>query len=492
MSSPDVTSSSISSQYDMVTSSGPTEVGEPLHRTDTFNVVICGEAGSGKSSLVNMIAGTNMAVTSSDAGGCTAGTNMYDVSMKMSKVKLVDTAGLDEGPRGTVPDKEARRILKILLRSLMERGDIHLIVYCVRGERAIRTLRRNYDLIRSQVKRKVPIVLVVTCLESYQPEMEDWWRVNERSISNLGMTFAGHACITTATMTRPMFMERRAQSYDAVCKLIEQCRPSSNKGAHAESLGTIPRVPITKRSTIVVFGAKGAGKSSLVNLMVGKDVADTSCGIEPCTKSWQEYPVEFGRESYRVFDTVGLCAESYGVFDAVGFNDLDAIKNAYSLVQALDKEGGIDLLLFCVSSAGRLNAMHQHNYRLFHELLCGKKVPIILAITKLERELDMENWWTRNKKFFRKKKIHVDGHACITAIKNDSNLQSKSRQAICDLVKSVTADGQKRAWKGGNDLVVSPMPIAGNVNLHVQKEFVSYLTKRYHMSPEVAKELAGT
>jgi hypothetical protein len=105
----------------------------------------------------------------------------------------------------------------------MEQGDIHLIMYCVRGERAIRTLRRNYDLIRSQVKRKVPIVLVVTCLESYTPEMEDWWSVNERSISNLGMTFAGHACITTATMTGSMHIERRAQSYDSVCKLIEQC-----------------------------------------------------------------------------------------------------------------------------------------------------------------------------------------------------------------------------------------------------------------------------
>lgn len=495
MSSPDVTSSSILAQYVTVTSSGQTEVGEPQHRTDTFNVVICGEAGSGKSSLVNMIAGTNMAVTSSDAGGCTAGTDMYDISMKMLNVKLVDTAGLDEGPRGTVPDKEARRMLKILLRSLTEQGDIHLVVYCVRGERAIRTLRRNYDLIRSQVKRKVPIVLVVTCLESYRPEMEDWWRVNERSISNLGMTFSGHACITTATMTGPMFTERRAQSYDAVCKLIEQCSPLNNTGVHAESLGTIPGVPTTKRNTIVVFGAKGVGKSSLVNLMVGKDVAGTFCGIEPCTKSWQEYPVNFNGESYRVFDTVGLCAESCGVFDTAEVNrphDLDAIKNARSLIQALDKEGGIDLLLFCVSGAGKLNAMQQRNYRLFYEFLCGKKVPIVLAITKLERELDMENWWTRNKKFFRKKKIRVDGHACITAIKNDPELQKESRRAICDLVKSVTADGQKRAWKGGNDLVVSPMPLAGNVNLRVRKEFVSYLTKRCHVSPETAKELACT
>lgn len=151
-------------------------------------------------------------------------------------------------------------MLKILLRSLTEQGDIHLVVYCVWGERAIRTLRRNYDLIRSQVKRKVPIVLIVTCLESYKPEMEDWWRANERSISNLGMTFSGHACITTATMTGPMFTERRAQSYDAVCKLIEQCSPLNNTGVHAESLGTIPGVPTYVFPALCVPYAPHIGK----------------------------------------------------------------------------------------------------------------------------------------------------------------------------------------------------------------------------------------
>ncbi|KAG1893520.1 uncharacterized protein F5891DRAFT_1196276 [Suillus fuscotomentosus] len=411
------------------------------------------------------------------------------------KVKLVDTAGLDEGPRGTVPDKEARRILKKLLRTLMQQGNIHLVMYCVRAEREIRTLRRNYELIRSQVKRKVPIVLVVTCLESYQPNMEDWWKVNKRTISNFGMTFADHACITTAIMTGPMFKERRTQSYDAVCKLIEHCRPSNNTGVRTGSLsGSFNGVPRTKPNTIVVFGAKGAGKSSLINLMAGKDVAGTSCSIRHCTDRWKEYPVEFGGEVYRVFDTVGLCGESYEVFNTAGANGLqlefsqylDAIENAYNLVQAREKEGGIGLLVFCVSGAGKLNAMHQNNYRFFHEFLCGKKVPIVLAITNLERELDMEKWWTRNQDTFCKKKILVNGHACITAIqvKNKPMLQEKSRNAIWNLVKEFTADGQKPAWKGGNDLFVSSMS-------PVRKDIVSYLTKRCHMPLEVAKELAS-
>ncbi|KAG2151276.1 uncharacterized protein EDB93DRAFT_1140431 [Suillus bovinus] len=475
--------------------SNHTEVGEPRHRTSTFSVVICGEAGSGKSSLVNLITGRNIAVTSSDAGGCTTAVDVHDSDIlngsEMLKVKLFDTPGLDEGPRGTVPDKEARRILKKLLRTLTQQGNNHLIVYCVRGEREIRTLRRNYELIRSQVKRKFPIVLVVTCLESYQPEMEDWWRVNEPAISNMGMTFAGHACITTATMKGPMFLERRTQSYNAVHKLFEQCRPSNITGVHTADS------PMSKNKTIVVFGAKGAGKSSLINLMEGKDVADSFCGIEPCTNVWQEYPVEFSGESYRVFDTVGLPGETYEVFNTAGANEsrleFSQYLNACKLVQTLEKEGGIDLLVFCVSGTGKLNAMHQNNYRFFYEFLCGKKVPVVLAITKLEREPDMESWWTRNQKNFLRKKIRVNGHVCITTIKAYSDLREKSRKAIWNLVKNVTADQQKRAREGANNLfrVASLISPAQNGNLRVRKDVVSYLIKRCHMSPEVAKLLAS-
>jgi len=84
-----------------VTSSNHSEVGEPPYRIGTFNVVICGEAGACKSSLVNLIAGMEIAVTSSSASGCTAGTNAYDISMirdQTFKVKLVDTAGSSSLP----------------------------------------------------------------------------------------------------------------------------------------------------------------------------------------------------------------------------------------------------------------------------------------------------------------------------------------------------------------------------------------------------------
>jgi len=111
----------------------------------------------------------------------------------------------------------------------MEQGGIHLLLYCVQGTTltGVRALRRNYKLFYSMVKERVPIVLVVTGLENQEPEMEQWWKNNELSISDLGMTFAGHACITAAAIDEgdgDRLKQRHDQSYDAVCEVIERCR----------------------------------------------------------------------------------------------------------------------------------------------------------------------------------------------------------------------------------------------------------------------------
>ncbi|KAG1737372.1 P-loop containing nucleoside triphosphate hydrolase protein [Suillus lakei] len=476
-------------------------VGEPLHRTDTCNVVLLGDSGAGKSSLVNLIAGTNIAMISSDVMGCTTRTDAHEILIQNNqnetlKVKLFDTPGLNEGSRGTVPDKEARRILKNLIGTLLKQGGIHLIMYCVRGERAIQTLRRNYALIHSQAKRKVPIVLVVTCLESYQPDMEAWWRVNERSISNFGMTFAGHACITTDIMTGSKVMERRNQSYDTVCKLIEQCRLSNKTQVHTGSLQdtnhklTSNMTAMNKRTNIVLFGQAGAGKNSLVNIMAGAEIARTSAGVNRCKTRRQKYSIEFGGESYKVFDIVGLDQPEMGIAEYP-----DAVENTHELIQYLEGQGGVDLLLFFMR-AGRPTPMLQYNYRLLHQFLCDKKVPVIVVTTYLENEVgETDVWWKRNEEGFRGQQIHVAGHACITTIEgNSSHWHEESRTTIRNLVKEFAADGQKEKQAWGNNLFVLLMrrlrrlPM-GRRNLHVRENIV--FIKLCGMSRQVATQLRG-
>ncbi|KAG2153897.1 P-loop containing nucleoside triphosphate hydrolase protein [Suillus clintonianus] len=260
-----------------------------------------------------------------------------------------------------------------------------------------------------------------------------------------------------------------------------------------------------RQKTIVLFGETGAGKSSLVNLMAEKDVALTSADMQRCTLKWQEHHISFGGESYTVFDTVGLEEPQLGVKEY-----LETVENAYRLVKELDDRGGIDLLLFCVR-AGRVTATLQSNYRLFHEFLCEKKVPIILAITNLERENRMEDWWERNEKTFKHYNIDVAGHACITAANRldgrHKDLYEQSRTTMRKIVQEYTADGRKPAWTGGDNLFVSLMrrlkellsgesaaakkkDLFSGGSLVKRKDLVPRLTKRLGMSQEVAQQLA--
>ncbi|KAG1793485.1 P-loop containing nucleoside triphosphate hydrolase protein [Suillus plorans] len=246
-----------------------------------------------------------------------------------------------------------------------------------------------------------------------------------------------------------------------------------------------------KHINIVLFGQGGAGKSSLVNLIAGEKVAKTSIDLNRCTLKWEEYSVKFGGGSYNIFDTVGLEEPQLGIPQY-----LDAVENAYSLIQKLERQGGINLLMFCMR-AGRLTATLQNNYRLFNEFLCEKKVPIVMVITYLENEDgEMDDWWKRNQDTFRHQDFRVDGHACITAIRgNCPERYEESRTTIRNAVKEFTADGQRRAWRGGGDnLFVSLMQklrvLVLGKSRSKKDNIVPRLTKRCGLSLDVAKQLA--
>ncbi|KAG1764879.1 P-loop containing nucleoside triphosphate hydrolase protein [Suillus placidus] len=189
------------------------------------NIVIFGESGSGKSSVINAITQTQRAKTSSDATGCTFSYQRYPVDISGQSYVLFDTAGLNEGNISAVPAAKAEKELKSLLRGLMSPGSdgIGLLVYCVRSTRARQALIRNYNLFYSVIcRKKVPIVVVVTGLEN-EADMQAWWHTNAKEFKIRGMHFQDHACVTTLHKHQgisDVFTRRITESRDMMRNLI--------------------------------------------------------------------------------------------------------------------------------------------------------------------------------------------------------------------------------------------------------------------------------
>ncbi|OAX33408.1 hypothetical protein K503DRAFT_725889 [Rhizopogon vinicolor AM-OR11-026] len=196
-----------------------------VSRSRARNVVIFGESGSGKSSVINAIAGQELSETSGDAAGCTFRYQCYNVNLAGQTFRLFDTAGLDEAAQGTVPPAKAEENLKSLLRELMSTSDgIGLLVYCVRSTRLRRALIKNYNIFYSAIcRKKVPIVVVVTGLENHAYTMDSWWDTNWNEFRIHGMHFEDHACVTTLRKDLDIpdvFTQRITESSETLRMLI--------------------------------------------------------------------------------------------------------------------------------------------------------------------------------------------------------------------------------------------------------------------------------
>ncbi|KAF9445209.1 hypothetical protein P691DRAFT_795754 [Macrolepiota fuliginosa MF-IS2] len=173
--------------------------GECPQNTSRRHVIVFGETGAGKSSLINMLAGDDVVVVSDAARGCTSESASSPITIDGTQYILWDASGLNEGERGTVPMGEALYSLCNLVRKLED--GVNLLVYCGR----------------------VPVAIVITGLEN-ETRMEDWWDANEQMFTASGMNFMGHACVT-ATKGEGLFEKEYEESKKIAQTLIKECCP---------------------------------------------------------------------------------------------------------------------------------------------------------------------------------------------------------------------------------------------------------------------------
>jgi len=233
---------------------------------------------------------------------------------------------------------------------------------------------------------------------------------------------------------------------------------------------------------IIVFGQTGSGKSSVINLIAGRQIATVSNGAAGCTLSFKPYTFPVHGRALHIWDTVGLDEPD---------EEFTAIEQAWELIEHLTSQGGVDLLLFCIR-APRITATSQANYRLFYEVLCRSSVPIALVITHLEREADMENWWERNVQVLEKFGLKAAGHACVTGLPTHSKYR-ESQHNIARLLEGHNGDGRfnmpPEAWFiEFTRLFGLFLPLKNDSK---RKEIMRVLLKRCRMNSRIAEELAA-
>lgn len=162
-----------------------------------------------------------------------------------------------------------------------------------------------------------------------------------------------------------------------------------------------------KVHNVIVFGQTGSGKSSIINMLDCSQNSSTSSGVIGHTFGNTRYETTINHQNFHIYDTNGLNEAERGKIPMK-----HAIKNLYDLVQSL--QGGISLLVF-VFRASRINSTSIKNYRMFRETFCNRRVPIVIVITGLEDELNMDQWWDNNSMHFEEYDMKFDGQACVTS-----------------------------------------------------------------------------
>lgn len=187
------------------------------------------------------------------------------------------------------------------------------------------------------------------------------------------------------------------------------------------------------------------GKSSVVNLIAGNKLAETSPDAGACTFTFKPYHVVLqSNRPFCIWDTIGLNEPEISHDDY-----LRAVKQAYKLIKELERSGGVHLLLLCMR--GRITKSLQQNYQLFARVLCEKKVPLCVVVTHLENEPCMEGWWTTNEEVFKRYGISADGHACITASPGVGDVfrdrYEESKERMCRLLLGSELKLSREGWK---------------------------------------------
>ncbi|KAF8135587.1 hypothetical protein EV363DRAFT_799786 [Boletus edulis] len=205
----------------------------------------------------------------------------------------------------------------------------------------------------------------------------------------------------------------------------------------------------SKLRNIVFFGETGAGKSSAINLLLGTGtIAPVSNDTHLCTKVSASYETTLNGTKYNLWDTRGLGAARgfFHTFPFLGtFFGGSSEKELKKILKERHANHEIDLLVLCVRGSRATKALLRY-YNDFCVITGRLAAPVVIVVTHLEKEKNMEDWWSRNSADLKKLGMEFDDYVCITTLP-EHHRRAESKKKLVDLV---TKDRRWEAKESGS------------------------------------------
>ncbi|CAF3143817.1 unnamed protein product [Rotaria socialis] len=149
---------------------------------------------------------------------------------------------------------------------------------------------------------------------------------------------------------------------------------------------------------ILVFGSPNAGKTSMLNKLIGTDSDVSKSEDGSAFKIKQYQPVIINSVAYHFFDVDGISKTKR---DKLTFTEV--INNINSLLQ--HSKQGFNLLIF-VTRSGTINQSAKDEYSMFSDVITKHQIPILCVVTNCENFEPMSQWVVENEFLFVKNQMH--------------------------------------------------------------------------------------
>lgn len=213
---------------------------------EPVKILVFGTTSVGKSSLINLLTGSNLKIGEGKAEGTTFTSTYVDCIHNGIKYKLIDTAGLNEARGGTV---DAAKAIKDLIELITKtKSGLNLIIYVRKCEPITNMDEKNYDIIiKTLFANRMKTLVVNTFAEQYATDgktMNTWWNQNKFFFAERNIPFDGglSACVSPS-VGNPRFdaiyREYSEQSKSAIWEAIIKHKsehPIANQGTYREIL----------------------------------------------------------------------------------------------------------------------------------------------------------------------------------------------------------------------------------------------------------------